>query len=215
MEKSGQRDKVPIKPKSAQAMEATISPPQFHPRSITIRNQENRDAPTPMRPTLSECQNREFSFPVEEVEDLFMGLWELNLIELPKPKRHEQASKFKEPNLYHYHRILGHTLKGCFVVKNMIQKMIDDGTIDANLLKSLKKGKRMATSNVATFNDPMVSRVVSNTMLTYGKNMVTSKSEFVNMAFSGYTHQLKLERSNESKTILQWTATARSGKSTP
>jgi hypothetical protein len=39
--------------------------------------------------------------------------------------------------------------------------MIDDGTIDANLLKSLKKGKKMATLNVATFDDPMVSRVVS------------------------------------------------------
>jgi hypothetical protein len=157
MEKSGQRDKVPTKPKSAQAMEATVSPPQFHRRSVTMRNQENRDVPTPRRPTLSEHQNREYSFLAEEVEDLFIGLWELNLIELPKPKRPEEASKFKEPNFYHYHRILGHTLKGCFVVKNIIQKMIDDGTIDANLHKSLKKGKKMATSNVATFGDPMVS----------------------------------------------------------
>jgi hypothetical protein len=71
------------------------------------------------------------------------------------------------------------------MVKNIIRKMIDDGTIDANLLKILKKGKKMAMSNVATFNDPMVSRVVSNTMLTYGKVMVTSKPVFVNMAFSG------------------------------
>jgi hypothetical protein len=45
--------------------------------------------------------------------------------------------------------------------------------------------------------------------------MVTSKSEFVNMAFLGYTPQLKLEQSNESKTILLWTATTRSGMSTP
>jgi hypothetical protein len=71
------------------------------------------------------------------------------------------------------------------MVKNIIRKMIDDGTIDANLLKILKKGKKMAMSNVATFNDPMVSHVVSNTMPTYGKVMVTSKPEFVNMAFSG------------------------------
>jgi hypothetical protein len=128
MEKSGQRDKVPTKPKSSQAMEATVSPPQFPPRSVTMRNQENRDAPTPRRPTLSERQNREYSFLAEEVEDLFMGLRELNLIELPKPKRSKEASKFKEPNFYHYHRILCHTLKGCFMVKNIIQKMIDDGT---------------------------------------------------------------------------------------
>jgi hypothetical protein len=71
------------------------------------------------------------------------------------------------------------------------------------------------TSNVATFDDPMVSRVVSNKMPTYAKDMVISKPKFVNMAFSGYTPQLKLERSNENKTILQWAATSRSRKSTP
>jgi hypothetical protein len=30
--------------------------------------------PTPRRPTLREHQNREYSIPAEEVEDLFMGL---------------------------------------------------------------------------------------------------------------------------------------------
>jgi hypothetical protein len=144
-----------------------------------------------------------------------MGLRELNRIELPKPKRPEEASKFKEPNFCHYHRILGHTLKGCFVVKDIIQKMIDDGTIDADLLKSLKKGKKMAMSNVATFDDPMVSRVVSKTMPTYEKIMVTPKPEFVNMAPSGYTPQLKLERSNEGEAVLQWAITLKHGKSTP
>jgi hypothetical protein len=144
-----------------------------------------------------------------------MDLRELNLIELPKPKRREEASKFKEPNFYHYYRILDHTLKGCFVVKNIIQKMIDNGTIDANLLKSLKKGKKMATPNVAMINDPMVSRVVSKIMSTYRKIMVTPKPDLVNMVFSGYTPQLKLELANESKTILRWVATSRSGKSTP
>jgi hypothetical protein len=39
MEKSGQRDKVPTEPKLAKTMEAMVSPPQFHPRSITMRNQ--------------------------------------------------------------------------------------------------------------------------------------------------------------------------------
>jgi hypothetical protein len=45
--------------------------------------------------------------------------------------------------------------------------------LDANLLKSLKKGKKMATSNVATFNDPVVSHIVSNTVPTCEKVMVT------------------------------------------
>jgi hypothetical protein len=130
-----------------------------------------------------------------------VGLLELNLIKLLKPKRPEEVSKFKEPNFCHFHCILGHTHKGCFMVKNIIQKMINDVIIDSILFKSLNEVKRMAASNEATFDHPMVSRVVSNEMLE--KIMVTSKPEFVNMAFSGYTPQLKLERSNEGKTILR------------
>jgi hypothetical protein len=86
-----------------------------------------------------------------------MGLRELNFIELPKPKRPEEVCRFSEPNFCHYHRILGHTLKDCFVVKNLIQKLIDEGTVDADLLKGMKKEKKVATSNVATFRNDSVS----------------------------------------------------------
>ena len=94
------------------------------------------------------------------MEDLFIGLWELKLIELPKLKRPKEASKFDEPNFCHFHRILGHMLKNCFVVKNIIQKLLDEGTIGADPLKNMKKGKKMATSNVkkctklVSFNPP-------------------------------------------------------------
>ena len=97
MEKSGQRD---TKLKSAQAMETTVAP-QFRPRSVAMKGQESRNAQALRRPTLSERQSREYSLPDEEVENLFMALRELNLIELPKPKRPEEASKFEEPNFCH------------------------------------------------------------------------------------------------------------------
>jgi len=94
------------------------------------------------------------------VEGLFTGLQELNHIELPKPKTPEETSKFNEPIFCHFHRILGHMLKNCFVVKNIIQKLLDEGTIGADPLKNMKKGKKMATSNVkkctklVSFNPP-------------------------------------------------------------
>jgi hypothetical protein len=157
MEKSGEGDKVPTKQKPTQAMEATVSPPQFHPRSVITRNQENRDEPTPRRPTHSERQSREYSFPAEEVEDLFMGLWELNLIELPKAKRPEEASKFKEPKFCHYHHILGHTLKGCFMVKNIIQKMILASKVLCPLKKTWrhkdKRPKKCVSLAIRVFED--------------------------------------------------------------
>jgi hypothetical protein len=90
---------------------------------------------------------------VEEIGDLFTGLVQLKLIDLPDSKRPGEANMTNDPNFCHYHRILGHTLKDCFVVKNIIQKMIDEGTVDADLLKNLKKGKKVATANVATFQD--------------------------------------------------------------
>lgn len=155
VEKSNPRDKATFKPKQAQAMEATAVIPSLQAGGVASRNNEQKSAPVGRRPTLTERQNREYSFPAEEVHDLFTGLRELNLIALPKSKRPEEATKFNEPNFCHYHRILGHTLKDCFVVKNVIQKLIDDGVIDADLLKSLKLGKKMA-ANIATVQEDPV-----------------------------------------------------------
>ena len=142
-----------------------------------------------------------------------MGLRELNLIELPKPKRPEEASKIEEPNFCHYHRILGHTLKGCFVVKNIIQKMIDDGTIDGDLLSKIKKGKKVATSNIATCDDRMVSCENTNMMPTYDQTMMTNP-KYVNVTASGHHSRIKSKRRNESKALHWWTPTPKCGKST-
>jgi hypothetical protein len=127
-----------------------------------MRNQ-NKGGPSALRrPTLNKRQIQKYSIPDEEVEDLFMGLRELNFIELPKPKGPEEVSRFNEPNFCHYHRILGHTLKDCFVVKNLIQKLIDERTVDADLLKGMEKEKKVATSNVATFRNDSVSCATLN-----------------------------------------------------
>ncbi|KAK1616645.1 hypothetical protein QYE76_022162 [Lolium multiflorum] len=185
MEKSGQREKPPSKPRSAQAMETTMSP-HFQSGRGAPRNQEQRGTPLARRPTLSERQNREYSFPVEEIDDLFVGLKELKLIELPNPKRPEEASKFNEPNFCHYHRILGHTLKDCFVVKNIIQKMIDEGTIDADLLKSMTKGKKMASANVATLQDDSVSCASSDMRATYNDKVLMLEYGYSPMIIPGH-----------------------------
>ena len=101
-------------------MEATAVKSQFQPGRAPVRNQGHKDAQVGRRPTITERRNREYSFPVEEIHDLFKGLWELKLIELPKSKRPEEANMFNAPNFCPYHCILGHTLDDCFVVKNII-----------------------------------------------------------------------------------------------
>ena len=94
-----------------------MGPQKFQTGGTAIRLPSKGGALASRRPTLSERQNQKYSFPNEEVGDLFMGLQELKLIEVPKSKSPKEASKFDEPNFYHFHRILGHTLKDCFVVK--------------------------------------------------------------------------------------------------
>jgi hypothetical protein len=211
-DKNNQRDKqVPSKPKQMQAMEATVAPHKFQTGGTAARLPNKGGASASRRPTLSERQNQKFSFPAEEVEDLFMGLRDLGLIELPKPKRPEESSKVDEPNFCHYHRILGHTLKDCFVVKNIIQKLIDDGTIDADLLKSMKSGKKTATSNVATVQSDPVSCATLKMWPTYDKFM-TSKPEHVNMSFSRYPQQ-QAKRQHEGKAFLRWIHTPKGGSS--
>ena len=142
-----------------------------------------------------------------------MGLRELNLIELPKPKRPEEASRFEEPNFCHFHRILGHTLKDCFVVKNIIQKMIDDETIDGKLLKSFK-GKKVETTNIATIQNDRVSCEPTNMGSTCYQNMLMLEPEFVNMPFSGYTRQ-QAKRKYEGKTLLRRNPTPKGWSSAP
>jgi hypothetical protein len=143
-----------------------------------MRNQNKGGPSAPGRPSLSERQNQKYSFPTEKVEDLFMGLRELKFIEYPKPNKPEEASKFYEPNFCNYHHILGQTFKDCLVVKELIQKLIDEGTIDANLLKSMKKEKKVATSNGAIFENDFTIR-----------NNKLSASMKARLSFAGSTTQ--------------------------
>jgi hypothetical protein len=80
-DKNNQRGKqVPSKPKQMQAMEATIAPHKFQTGDTTARLPNKGGASASRRPTVSERQNQKYSFPAEEVEDLFMGLQNLELI---------------------------------------------------------------------------------------------------------------------------------------
>jgi hypothetical protein len=54
-------------------METTVIAQKSQTGGTIIRLPNKGGAPTPRRPTLGERQNQKYSFPFEEVEDLFMG----------------------------------------------------------------------------------------------------------------------------------------------
>ncbi|KAG8380602.1 hypothetical protein BUALT_Bualt06G0032700 [Buddleja alternifolia] len=51
------------------------------------------------------------------------------LIELPEPKRPEEAGKVNDPKYCKYHRVVSHPIEKCFVVKDKIMALARDGKI--------------------------------------------------------------------------------------
>src|SRR5438270_13844952 len=81
---------------------------------------------------------------------------ELKLIELPEPKRPQSVNRTDDPLYCPYHRLVSHQIIYCFVLKDKMKRLIADG--DAELLKTISKGKRVASSNVTTYSCPTPSR---------------------------------------------------------
>ncbi|MGV7343179.1 hypothetical protein PJI17_31260, partial [Mycobacterium kansasii] len=68
-----------------------------------------------------------FAFEKEDVRPMLDQLLKAGTIELPLSKRPEEASKTKEKNFCHYHRLVGHPTENCYTLKCIIQKMINNG----------------------------------------------------------------------------------------
>ncbi|XP_012830541.1 PREDICTED: uncharacterized protein LOC105951637 [Erythranthe guttata] len=81
------------------------------------------------QPTLKEMQEKEYPFPDSDVSQIFDALLEKKLIELPESKRPEEAEKVNDPKYCKYHRVIGHPIEKCFVVKEKILRLAQEGKI--------------------------------------------------------------------------------------
>ncbi|KAL6125822.1 hypothetical protein ACLB2K_073874 [Fragaria x ananassa] len=80
--------------------------------------------------TLKERKIFKYSFADEDVEEIFSVLYKENVIELPKLKHPSEVNKTKNSKFCRFHRIVGHPTSDCFVLKNVIQDMIDNKKIE-------------------------------------------------------------------------------------
>ncbi|KAL0445320.1 UNVERIFIED_CONTAM: hypothetical protein Slati_2254700 [Sesamum latifolium] len=67
--------------------------------------------------TLKEMQARQYPFLDSDVSGIFDDLLEANLIDLPEMKRPEEAERKDDPKYCKYHRLVGHVIQDCFVLK--------------------------------------------------------------------------------------------------
>ena len=63
---------------------------------------------------------------------------EMNMVELPEPKRQEEVGKTDDPKYCLDHRIINHPTIKCYLLKDIIQRYIDKGDIAINRGEGIK-----------------------------------------------------------------------------
>jgi hypothetical protein len=78
--------------------------------------------------TLKQKKNKPYSFRRDKVAQIFRGALK-NGLALPVSKRPEDTNKSEEPNFCPYHRVLGHAIEDCWVLKDRVENAYKNGEI--------------------------------------------------------------------------------------
>jgi len=94
------------------------------------------------KPSLKERQENMYPFPDSDISRMLDDLLESNIIELPKVNRPDEANQVDNPNYCKYHRLISHPIEKCFVLKDKIMRLHENGDIALD--------DEVAASNVTT-----------------------------------------------------------------
>jgi hypothetical protein len=89
------------------------------------------------RTSMEDRWQKPYSFKREAVNKIFDWVLKEGKVILPEPRRPQEVNETDKQNYCKYHRLLGHTIEDCWVFKNLIEKMIQDGEIEVR--KSAKQ----------------------------------------------------------------------------
>ena len=70
-----------------------------------------------------------YPFPNSDISRMLDDLLEANIIELPEVKRPEEANQVDNLNYCKYHRLINHPVEKCFVLKDKIMRLHENGDI--------------------------------------------------------------------------------------
>ncbi|CAL8087432.1 unnamed protein product [Prunus armeniaca] len=96
---------------------------------IEKKNDKGESHP-PKRLTLKEHKEVKYSFDDDNVEEIFDQLLVFNAITLPESKRLAEANKTNDPRYCRYHHLISHTLKDCYILKDKIQELLNNGGLE-------------------------------------------------------------------------------------
>lgn len=97
----------------------------------------------PRRLSLKERKSVKYSFDDDDVDSIFDELLAAKVVKLPESKRPAEVNKTDNPKYCRYHRLVSHTLKDCYVLKDIIQEMINNNEIEVET-----PSRKIATANV-------------------------------------------------------------------
>ncbi|KAM1022201.1 hypothetical protein PS2_042855 [Malus domestica] len=80
--------------------------------------------------TLKELEEKTYPFPDSDVAAMLEYLLDKEVIELPECKRPEEMNRVNDPKYCKYHRIISHLVGKCFVLKQLIMKLAQEGRIE-------------------------------------------------------------------------------------
>ena len=103
---------------------------------------ENTERRKPM--SLTKRLSKTYTYDVSQLGDIMRLLLEGGKISLPPCKRPEEEFKTNDPKYCPYHRIVGHTLKDCYVLKDKVQELINVGAITLEV-----EDKKVTTNSVS------------------------------------------------------------------
>uniref|UniRef100_A0A6N2MI02 Retrotransposon gag domain-containing protein n=1 Tax=Salix viminalis TaxID=40686 RepID=A0A6N2MI02_SALVM len=97
-----------------------------------------------------------YPFPDSDISRMLDDLLEANIIELPEVKRPEEANQVDNPNYCKYHRLISHPLEKCFVLKDKIMRLHENGDIvfddevaASNIITTVKSGPCQSLSTIS------------------------------------------------------------------
>jgi hypothetical protein len=137
------------KPKSEKPAHQTNSKHPYRSKGKETLATETKAAekPKPVQTagaTLKQKLNKQYSFKDEHVVALFKLLLNSEKLKIPETRRPEEADKVNDPKYCMYHRMLGHPTTSCYVLKDMIQALVD-----AQVIK-LRPEQKTVTANAVT-----------------------------------------------------------------
>ncbi|KAH0754816.1 hypothetical protein KY290_025086 [Solanum tuberosum] len=75
-------------------------------------------------------QRKDYPFLDSDVSSIFDELLEMKLFELPEMKRPNEAGRSDDPKYCKYHRLVGHPIEKCFMLKDKIMDLVREGKIE-------------------------------------------------------------------------------------